>query len=208
MFKKILSSELGKGTLILFIMLGIFNLLNFAFHFTMARILEPAEYGTLAVLISITYIYGVPTEAIQNIISKYTIKFNIKRQYGKIKFLMFKSLKKGFKISFFIFVVLFFLAFGISYILNINFWLIFLANFIIFGAFLTPIVLGVLQGRKKFFSLGGAMVFEASFKMIFSVSLVIFGFGVYMLFYGFGRLSFNILPLTSFSNRPVIITTF
>ena len=78
MFKKSLSSGLGKGAIILFITLNIFNFLNYLFHFVMGRMLGPEDYGVLAVLMSIMLIYNIPTEAIQNLISRYTSKFNFK----------------------------------------------------------------------------------------------------------------------------------
>ena len=92
LIKKIFSSELGRGASILFITMSIFNILNFLFHFSMGRMLGPEEYRILAVLMSIIYIYNVPTEAIQTIISKYTSKFNLKKEHGKIKFLMLQAI--------------------------------------------------------------------------------------------------------------------
>ena len=89
MIKKLLSSELGKGAFILLISMSIVNILNFFFHFSMGRMLGPEDYRILAVLMSLIYIYNVPTEAIQNIISRYTSKFNLHNELGKIKFLVF-----------------------------------------------------------------------------------------------------------------------
>ena len=95
MFKKYLSSELGKGAIILFVTMNIFNVLNYLFHFAMARewMLGPEGYGTLAVLMSIIYIYGIPTEAIQNIITKLTSKLNVKHENKKIKLRLWAILK-------------------------------------------------------------------------------------------------------------------
>lgn len=105
-FKNFFYSEFGKGSLILIIMLGIYNIFNFLFHLTMGRILGPENYGILAVLMSLIYIYGVPSEAIQNLITKYTSKLNLNKKDGKIKYFMNKSLKKGLNISIFLFLVL------------------------------------------------------------------------------------------------------
>ena len=95
MIKKFFKSELGKGSLILFITMNLFNFFNFLFHFSMGRLLGPSDYGILAALMSLIYIYNVPVEAIQNIISRYTSTFNLKKEEGKTKFLVNKSLKKG-----------------------------------------------------------------------------------------------------------------
>jgi len=50
---------------------------------------------------SFVYIFYMPSEAIQTIITKYTNKLNINNEFGKIKDLMYRSLKMGFKYSFF-----------------------------------------------------------------------------------------------------------
>ena len=181
MFKKYLSSELGKGAIILFVTMNIFNVLNYLFHFAMARewMLGPEGYGTLAVLMSIIYIYGIPTEAIQNIITKLTSKLNVKHENKKIKFLINKSLKKGFKIAVIIFLFSIIISIFLSYFLRINFWLILLTNLIVFISFSSPVARGVLQGRKKFISLGNSMIIESCLKLFFAISLVLFGFKVF-----------------------------
>ncbi len=181
MFKKYLSSELGKGAIILFVTMNIFNVLNYLFHFAMARewMLGPEGYGTLAVLMSIIYIYGIPTEAIQNIITKLTSKLNVKHENKKIKFLINKSLKKGFKIAIIIFLFSIIISIFLSYFLRINFWLILLTNLIVFISFSSPVARGVLQGRKKFISLGNSMIIESCLKLFFAISLVLFGFKVF-----------------------------
>jgi len=179
MIKKMFSSELGRGTIILFITMNLFNFLNFAFHFGMGRLLGPANYGVLAVLMSIIYIFGIPTEAIQNIITKYTSKFNAKKQEGKINFLMRKSLRKGLKISIILFTISIILGLILAKFLKINFWLILLTNTLIFTSLSLPISRGVLQGRKKFSALGNSMVIESGIKLFCSISLVMIGLSVF-----------------------------
>ena len=135
MIKKIFSSELSRGALILLITINLYNFLNFLFHFSMGRMLGPKEYGTLAALMSLVYIYSIPTEAIQNIITKYTSKFNLKNEKGKIKYLLRKSLKKAFLISLLLFIVLIIIAVFLANFLRINFWLILIMNLIIYNTF-------------------------------------------------------------------------
>jgi len=179
MLKKFLGSELGKGAIILFVMMNFANLLNFIFHFAMGRMLGPEDYGIFAVLMSLLYIYSIPIESIQNLISKYTTKLNLEKNYGKIKYLMIKSLKKGFISGLGVFIILIPVSFFISKFLNINFWLIIIANCFIFSAFSIPITRGILQGRKKFGVFGGSIVIESIIKMSFGVLLVLLGFKVF-----------------------------
>ncbi|MCK5608576.1 oligosaccharide flippase family protein [Candidatus Pacearchaeota archaeon] len=177
--RKFVRSDLGKGAIILFITMNFYNFLNFLFHFSMGRMLGPKDYGTLAVLMSIVYLYGIPIEAIQNIIVKYTSKFNSKGERGKIKFLILKSLKKGLNYSILIFLLLFALSYPISIFLKINFWLIALTNIFIFSSFSSPIPRGVLQGRKKFMAFGNSLIVESGLKLFFAVLFVLLGFRVF-----------------------------
>lgn len=179
MVKKLFLSELGIGTIVLFITMNFVNFLNFLIHFFMGRILGPKDYGVFAVLMSLIFIYNIPTEAIQNIISRYTSTFNLKKQYGRIKFLMSTSLKKALIFSWWIFVLSVIVALFLSKFLRINFWLIFIANLTIFASFLSPVTKGVLQGRKKFGLLGNSLLIASSLKLFFAVSLVILGFKVF-----------------------------
>ena len=179
MFKKLLSSELGKGAIILFITINIFNFLNYLFHFVMGHMLGPEDYGVLAVLMSVLTIYNIPTEAIQNLISRYSSKLNLKDEKRKIKFLIISSLKKGLKISLLIFILATIITFPLSKLLKINFWLFFISNFLIFYSFLGPINKGVMQGQKRFGYLGINFMLEAGLKLFFAISFVIFGFKIF-----------------------------
>ncbi len=179
MLKKLFNTELGKGAVVLFITMNIFNFLNFLFHFAMARTLGPSDYGVLAVLMSIIYVYSVPTEAIQTIISRYTSKFNLAREYGKMKFLLFRTLKKGVGFSLAIFAISILASFPISIFLKINFWLILLTNLFVFYAITGPIIKGVIQGRKQFGLLGINLIMESAIRLALAIFLVALGFGVF-----------------------------
>lgn len=179
MFRKIKSDGLIRGGFALLLMIGMFNFLNYVFQIAMARMLEPADYSILAVLISIGYIFGIPNEAIQTIITKYASKFNIKKENGKMKDVFYRSLKKGFIFSLLIFAVFIILSFFLTDLLKINFWLLALTGLLIFYVFSVPIIRGVLQGKKKFWNLGLNMVIESFIKVLFAIILVLIGWRVY-----------------------------
>lgn len=179
MLERIKKDALVKGSLILFIMMGVFNVLNYAFQMSMARMLGPADYGILAVLMSIIYIFGIPSEAIQTIIARYISKFSVKNKFGKMKDIIYKSIKAGFWLSVITFFIFTIASIFLSKILNINFWLLAMTGLFIFYVFSLPILRGVLQGRKRFFKLGLNLVIESFTKVIFSIFLVFVGFKVY-----------------------------
>lgn len=171
--------ELVRGSIVLVFMIGLFNVLNYAFQISMAKMLGPADYGILAVLMSFIYLFSIPTEAIQTAISRYVSKFNLNKEFGKIRWLIRKSTSKGGKIAGLIFLGFLPVAYVFSIILDIRFTLIALTGLFIFYVFAIPIIRGVLQGRKKFLGLGGNLVIESLVKLVFSILLVFLGLKVY-----------------------------
>ncbi|MCW8965859.1 MAG: oligosaccharide flippase family protein [Candidatus Pacearchaeota archaeon] len=179
MIKKFLGSEFGKGTIVLLIMLNIVNIINFIFHFVMGRMLGPEGYGILAVLMSLIYIYTIPAESIQNLISRYITRFSVNKEEGKAKFMILKSLNKIGLFSFGVFVILIPISIFLSSFLDINLWLILVANIFIFSAFIGPIARGTLQGRKKFKLFGSSMIIESIIKLLLGILLVLIGAKVF-----------------------------
>lgn len=213
MLKKIGKDELFKGSLILFIMINIFNLLNYIFQFSMARMLTPSDYGVLAVLMSIVYIFTVPSEAIQNIVSKYTSKFNINKDFGKMKFMFRRGFKKSLFFAFVSFVVFFIACFFLSSFLKIDIVLLWTTGIFIFLMFLLPIFRGVMQGRKKFYALGWNMILEGLVKVILAITLVFIGLKVYgaivaVIFGSFIALVFSINSIKEIRNAKEKRTNF
>ena len=147
MFKKIFSDELFKGSFILLIMLNIFNILNYVFHFVMGRLLGPEDYGVLVVLISFTYLFSTPSEAIQGVITKYTSKFNSKGELGKIKYMFFKGLKRTLFFSLILYILFAIISLFLSPFLNIDYPLFLITGIIIFFYFLSPFMKGVLHSN-------------------------------------------------------------
>ncbi len=179
MIKKITSSELVKGSIILFVTFSIFNFLNFIFQFLMARMLGPAEYGIFAVIMALFYFMAVPSDSIQTVISKYTSKLKVKDEYGKIKLLLIKSLKKGFLIAGILFILFLPVFWLVSNSLNIPFTLITLSGLMLFMFFTTPISRGIMQGLKKFKALGTNMVVDSLSKVVLAIIFVLLGLRVY-----------------------------
>ncbi len=177
--EKLGKDELVKGGIILFIMMIMYSLFNYAFQISMARILGPADYGVLAVLMSLIYIFGIPSEAIQTIVSKYTSKFNVRGEFGKMKDFMLRAMKKGALFAIVIFIIFLLIAFFLSNFLKIEFWLFGITGLYIFYVFTVSITRGIIQGRKKFFGLGVNLVVESSIKFLAAVLLVTISWRVY-----------------------------
>jgi O-antigen/teichoic acid export membrane protein len=179
LYRKIKRDELLMGGFVLFIMLNLFNVLNQVFHLVMARLLGPGDYAKLAVLFSIMYVFSIPSEAIQNIVASYISKLGNENKYGKIKFFLKKSFKKSARISILLFILYLPIALFLSYFLKINYLLFFITGIFIFLVFFIPLIRGVLQGQKRFGSLGLNMVIEGMIKVVLGITFVLIGFKVY-----------------------------
>jgi len=177
--KEMMKDELVRGSMVLVISIVIFNLFNYAFQISMAKMLGPADFGVLAALMSIIYILNIPGEAIQTVVSKYTSKFVSQNKIGKIKELMIRSGKKGFKFAVISFVILCILSILLSEIIKIELWLLILTGVFAFYIFLVPIGRGILQGQKRFLGFGLNLIFESCIKVLVSILLVFAGWRVY-----------------------------
>ena len=97
-----LDKILIRGSVVLLIFFGIYNFLNFMFHFSMARLLGVEEFGTLSALYAIIYMLGIFTESIQLVFTKFS---SGEQNKSKIKGMLKASSKKFFVYSLVIFML-------------------------------------------------------------------------------------------------------
>ncbi len=145
----------------------------------MARFLTIAEYGILATLMSIIYLISISSESVQTIVTKYASRIQNGENSGKIRFLFRKFSGKGMKIALVVFGLYVFISPIISSLLGINIFLIILTGTTVFGYFLVPIGRGILQGTKKFYTLGSNYILEALIKLVLAIALVFIGMSVF-----------------------------
>lgn len=183
--KSLIKSELFTRSLTLLILINIGNFLNYMYQFSMARMLSPINYGILATLTNIIYIFQVPTISIQTVVSKYTTKFSVKKEFGKIKGIFDYLIKKVLLIALIIFIIFSISSIFLSKSLNISIWLLILTGTFLFGAFLYSIGIGILQGMKKFKVWGWNFILGNIIKLTLAITLVFLGFKVYGAIIGF-----------------------
>ncbi len=88
-----MKTQLTKRTFLLWAGLTLAAVGSYLFYFIMARMLSIEDYGLLYSLIALTYLFTVPHETIRTVMAKYTAHYWVKEQKGKIKGLMFRSIK-------------------------------------------------------------------------------------------------------------------
>jgi O-antigen/teichoic acid export membrane protein len=164
---------------LMFIASNAANVCNYFFHFAMGRMLGPSSYSELTSLISLFYIFGVPSLAIQTVITKYAATFKAKGEYGKVSFLLFRSLRK---LS--VYAGIGFLGFAAGSGLLASFLkissvvpVIILGAVVVIGIII-PVGRGALQGFQNFGLLGINMTVDAFLRLLLAVILVYLGLGV------------------------------
>jgi O-antigen/teichoic acid export membrane protein len=147
--------------------------------------LGPVSYGILATLTSIIYIFSVPTNSIQTVIARYAAKYNINNDYGKIKAMFKDMIKKAGFAALLAFIVYLIVSIFIKEYVKIPYLLLVITGIYLFGAFISPAGIGILQGMKKFWAWGWNSIFNSIIKIIISVILVFLGFEAYGPILGF-----------------------
>lgn len=183
--KSIFRNEFFFGSLILIILINIGNVITYVLHFSMARLLGPIDYGVFAVLTNIIFIFSMPALSIQTLVSKYTTRYNIKKDYGRINGIFNHLIKESLIISSLIYVAFLIVSLYTYKQLKIPFFLLALTGVFLFIAFTYPILIGILQGMKRFNAWGWNYVISCFIKLIIAVLLVTIGFRVYGAITGF-----------------------
>jgi O-antigen/teichoic acid export membrane protein len=173
---KKLTRGLFGGSILFLIAFNIFNALNYFFHFFMARYLSAADYGVLAALMSIVFIFSIPSETIQLISSKFA---STEKSDGNMKHFLFVYLKKGFFASLAVLAAYLVLAILLSKVLSINYLLLAITGLLFPVFFTIPITRGILQGQERFGALGFNLIFEGIAKIALSVLFVFIGLKTY-----------------------------
>ena len=183
MHKKLLNyiknEAIIKSSLILLIATGISYVSSYLYHFYTGRVLGPVDYGIIGSLFSLLYIILVPFNAIQLSITKFVSDFKVKKEYGKIKFLLVRSLKRLFIYGFVISLLFIIVSPLLAKFLNLpKVAPLIILGFIILLSLLLPVTRGVLQGLQSFKKLGLNVSLEGIGKIGFAILLVSLGFGV------------------------------
>jgi O-antigen/teichoic acid export membrane protein len=147
--------------------------------------LGPEDFAIVAVITSLIAIFGIPSYAIQTVISKNTTLLNVNKKISKIKGLMKSSLKRTLALALIFFVIYSLFATKLAIWLNINYIYLFLTGIYIFGSFIYPVMTGIAQGMKRFSDFGFNFLINCMIKFIIGIGLIYLGFKVYGAIAGF-----------------------
>lgn len=183
-FKYTKEDSLVRDSFILFVATMIMNLGAFLYHFVMGRMLGPADYGVLGVVLTLFYILMVPHYVIQTSVSKFVALFRAKKNIDKICNLFVRSTKKIIVLGFILLVFIFSISYFLAKFLNIPIGVVWIVAVAIPFVLFVPIARGLLQGVQNFKILGINFIAEAFAKFLFGLLLVFIGFGVFGAVFG------------------------
>jgi O-antigen/teichoic acid export membrane protein len=174
--KRLLPSARGLlgGTALLLVTLNLANVLHFAFHFVMARLLGPAAYGVLAALIAMLYILNVAAESAQTVVARYASR---EPAPGRLHGLLRQGLRQGGRATLLLLALYLLAAVPLSRLLHIPYAVMALFAPSLVGVGLLPISRGMLQGTRRFAAFGVNALLEAVVKLGLGALLVWWGWG-------------------------------
>ncbi len=177
----------------------------YIFQFYMARALGPENYGILGSMISLFYIFSVPSSTITTTLTQIVSEQKVKQDYGKIKSMLLISAKKLMYIGFVIFTLLILLSSFLENLLNLpsRVPVIILGFSFIFMTML-PSPRGVLQGMQEFRTLGFNMAIEKPALLLFGALFIYLGMGIDGAILSYGATSIFVLLLSFIPLKSVL----
>ena len=167
-----------KDNLYLLVGTGFLSVSGFFFHFFMGRSLGPEDYGVLASVMAVMALIGIFISTLQLSISKFVASFKIKKKIEELNYLFSATFKKLNKLFFILWLLFLGVNIFLSSFLEINYWFLFVASFVLLITPSIAITRGFMQGLQNFRIYGICLSIEGFFKLFLGIGLVLLGFGV------------------------------
>lgn len=145
---------LENQTISLFILDGLANVIDFAFHFWMGRVLIPSDFAILQTLNSIMLVYVTASGVFQPVVGRFVAEARGRGQPESIPAIFQSFLQAAFRLGTGLGLVVLLLSEAIGAVLNLPVWTIRLSALLILLSTIRPIAAGLLQGQENFISFG------------------------------------------------------
>jgi len=149
-----LRGEIAISTVVLFLLDGLANVIDFAFHFWMGRVLIPSEFAILQTLNSVALVYVTASGVFQPVVSRFVAEARGKGQNDSIPDIFQAFFRAAFWLGLTMATLVFLSSNLFAQLLNLPNWTIQLSAVLIFLSTLRPIAVGVLQGQENFIAFG------------------------------------------------------
>ena len=171
-------SRFGLQTLVLFLLDGLANAADFAFHFWMGRVLIPSDFAVLQTLNSVSLVYTTASGVFQPAVSRFVAEARGKGQEDAIPAIFQSFLRAAFWLGLTLGALVFLFAGAIGQLLNLPPWTIQISAVLILLSTLRPIAAGALQGGENFISFGIARLALSLARILLVIVLVRAGLGL------------------------------
>src|SRR5262245_55087403 len=111
-------------TITLFLLDGLANVIDFAFHFWMGRVLSPSDFAILQTLNSIALIYVTASGVFQPVVGRFVAEARGKGQDASIPAIFQSFLRAAFWLGLFLSVLVFSFSTYLARLLNLPHWTI------------------------------------------------------------------------------------
>jgi len=194
--------------LIFYIGSMVVNVIAFAYHFILARLLSPAEYGILASLFGLIYLTSIPLNAGDILVTKLISGFEEKKRVSHTKSLLLFLARKIGPLYVILFPVLILVSWPVQRFLKLpNVWSVMFVWIFVYMFIVTSILRSVMRALLRFNDFILSLMSETILRLLFAVILIL----LISHWYGWGILgllltSVVVLGIAIFQVRDVIST--
>ncbi len=171
-------SEGGIQTASLFVLDGLANATDFAFHFWMGRFLIPTDFAILQTLNSVLLVYVTVNGVFQPAVALFVAEARGTARHASMSAIFQTFLRAALWLGLGMALLVFIFSNHLASWLNLPAWSIQISAIMIFLSTLRPVALGVLQGQERFIPFGVARLLTALGRFILGVVLVESGLGL------------------------------
>jgi O-antigen/teichoic acid export membrane protein len=173
------AAKVGREAWLLFVGLSVVNASNYLFHVLISRRLGPEDYGDLGSVLAVMLVLSVPISAIQAAIAKQISQVRTTAGEEQAAVIWGASLRGSLRLALALSAVLLALTPVMTRFLHLDSWATWLfVGLYVLPAVAWPVLLGALQGMKRFGDLAWASAASALLRVVLGVALVDAGTGV------------------------------
>jgi O-antigen/teichoic acid export membrane protein len=173
-----IQSEWGVQTAALFLLDGLTNGIDFAFHFWMGRALIPSDFAVLQTLNSVALVYTTASGVFQPVVGRFIAEARGKGQETSIPAIFQSFLRAAVWLGLFLGALVFLLSKSIAELIHLPTWTIQISAVLIFLSTIRPIAAGALQGSENFIAFGFARLALALGRITLLFFLIQAGLGL------------------------------
>jgi O-antigen/teichoic acid export membrane protein len=159
----------------LFVLDGLANATDFAFHFWMGRVLIPADFAVLQTLNSVVLVYVTVSGVFQPAVARFVSEARGADRPDLIPAIFQTFLRAALWLGLALSLMVFFFSNILAGWLNLPVWSLQVISILIFLSTVRPVALGVLQGQERFIPFGFSRLLTALGRLLTGAILVGYG---------------------------------